>query len=808
MPNAALAVSDTPHDQDPRAQQITFYPTDPDEAIVLAEDRHLADAQPTELRTTYRQFFERLCSPDPHSRDKDGPGYMTGPCHGRRLKSNVPLYHLAVLDADSTLLKDGSKREGAPPPDEVHAALCKYGISHHLYTTYSHGEKGHRYRILFPCRLTSPAQLRGLMMYLTDILQTHADIPLYLTPESVRWGVRWHYPRLAAENSEFFHATYFGNTIDGTYPAIYYAQVDATGAEVLTTLPDIYNNEGMKDGSPIALFCGMFSLPTMMTENGYTYCGQGSITTGAMETPILRFKPNGSTSQPGVIVLEVDGRWRVFSHHTNDPLCNGYLNDVFDFCQLTGVLGHGDMNQAFTMMELEKARRMEEEYPVVMEGGSKYRIAKLSVSEVSGLYYKFITFEDFRNFLSDDGGLYVQSTTEDVKGIKRMHSADWWKGYQHKPKYHNTRFCPVPFGERFDRGIKEIDGNLSFNIFRGWTVEPNEKADYSLIEWHVDNVLCSGNKTDADYLKDWIAHLLQFPTQKPGVAIVMRGDKGTGKSLFWSSVIKAIGPLGLVISNSRLLTGEFNAHLHNRLLGLVEESFWAGNPADEGRLKTLITDHEGMTEKKGVDATETRNYLRLVLNTNNEWAVPASEDERRYFVPQISRAGIEADLASGNYFSNLALQLNGGGLAAFLTKLSKRRIDTGKIRRAPAGVGLQKQKLLSLNGNKAWIFDWLSKGYLGGGSDITARVMLEHHPKATLVDIEVLCESCRDYLGRHAGTRSQVSNIMNTLQEYFGDIRFTEVAGNRCVELPGIETLRDCFKVKVGAADFDWDRLL
>lgn len=802
MPQTALAHAIESTDR--RADEFTFYLTDPDQAIVLAEDRQLNDANPTPLRTTYRQFFERLSVPDPFSGLKDGPGYMAGPCNGRRLKSNVPIKHLAVLDADSTLLPDGSKREGAPPPDEVHAALCSYGISHHIYSTYSNGQKGHRYRVLFPCHLDSPAQLRGLMMYLTDILQVSAGLPVYLTPESVRWGVRWHYPRMPSADAEFFHATYFANTIDGLYPARYYAQVDAVGNEITTTLPDLYNPQGMTPDSPIALFCELFSLPAMLAANGYTYCGQGSITTGSMETPILRFKPSASSSQAGVVVLEIDGRWRAYSHHTNDPLCNGYMNDVFDFCQLSGMIEN--MDQAFQMMEEEKARIMDEEYPVVMEGGTKYRVAKLTYSEVSGQLYQFITFEDFKSFLSDDGGLYIHTTTDDIKGIRRVHTADWWKSFKGKTKFHNTRFVPTPFGEPFERGILQPDGKFAFNLFRGWTIKTNDKADYGLIEWHLENVLCSGNERDYNYLKDWIAHLLQFPKEKPGVAIVMRGDKGTGKSLFWSSIIKAIGPLGLVISNSRLLTGEFNAHLHNRLLGLVEESFWAGNPADEGRLKHLITDHEGMTEKKGVDAFETRNYLRVILNTNNEWAVPASEDERRYFVPEISRAGIEADQASGNYFSSLALQLSGGGLEAFLTAMSKRRIDTSKIRRAPAGSGLQKQKLLSLSGNRAWIFDWLSKGYFGNDLE-TAKVRLEPHPKETLVDIEVLSESCRNYLGRHAGNRSQVSHIMHVLQEYFGEVCLTEVSGMRCVALPSIEVMRDCFKTKVGNMDFNWSTL-
>jgi hypothetical protein len=114
-----------------------------------------------------------------------------------------------------------------------------------------------------------------------------------------------------------------------------------------------------------------------------------------------------------------------------------------------------------------------------------------------------------------------------------------------------------------------------------------------------------------------------------------------------SRLCKALGPLAVVIANSRQLTGDFNSHMRNKLLALVEESFWAGNHSDEGPLKHLITDELTTFERKGVDAEAGRSFIRLVLVTNQVWAAPASSDERRFAFLSVSDAGKRRNFEEG-----------------------------------------------------------------------------------------------------------------------------------------------------------------
>ena len=43
-----------------------------------------------------------------------------------------------------------------------------------------------------------------------------------------------------------------------------------------------------------------------------------------------------------------------------------------------------------------------------------------------------------------------------------------------------------------------------------------------------------------------------------------------------------------------------------------------------------------LLERKGVDAVTVANHLRLLVTSNASWTVPASQDERRFFVLDVT----------------------------------------------------------------------------------------------------------------------------------------------------------------------------
>jgi hypothetical protein len=85
----------------------------------------------------------------------------------------------------------------------------------------------------------------------------------------------------------------------------------------------------------------------------------------------------------------------------------------------------------------------------------------------------------------------------------------------------------------------------------------------------------------------------------------------------------------------------------------------------DGALKGLITEPTIPIEAKGVDVVNAENHLHVIMATNNEWAVRAGPDARRYAVFDVS----ERRQGDHDYFAALVAQMDNGGLAAMLHDL-------------------------------------------------------------------------------------------------------------------------------------------
>jgi hypothetical protein len=153
----------------------------------------------------------------------------------------------------------------------------------------------------------------------------------------------------------------------------------------------------------------------------------------------------------------------------------------------------------------------------------------------------------------------------------------------------------------------------------------------------LDNI-CNGNATHFAYLMGWCARLVQHPELQGEVAVVLRGLKDTGKGVFVNALLHLIRNHGLAVSNSLHLVGRFNEHLKDCVLLSADEAFFAGDKQGEGTLKALITERVLFIEGKFKVPQQYRNRLHVIMASNSEWVVPASDDERRYFVLDVSDA--------------------------------------------------------------------------------------------------------------------------------------------------------------------------
>lgn len=336
-----------------------------------------------------------------------------------------------------------------------------------------------------------------------------------------------------------------------------------------------------------------------------------------------------------------------------------------------------------------------------------------------------------------------------------------------------------------------------YNLWRGFACEP-EEGDVSPFLDYVRTVLASGDEAIARYIIGWAAQIVQEPMTKVGVALILRGAKGTGKSMFGRLVGKLFPDHHIVISRQDHLVGHFNAHLESCLMLQVEEGYWAGSKAAEGALKDLVTNDRIMVERKGVDGYMAPNYTRVLFTSNEEWVVPATMDERRWAVFDVSSCRKE-DRA---YFGALEAWYTRGGNSHLLHYLKTFDLATVDVSKAPQTQALQDQKLRGSDCVTRWLYDCLREGEIRdqrtgttlefGQGEINKHLVYEAYRNAAHKAWEQKSEQAFwSAMERYAGIISNVRRVR------------TETGRYRVVDIADLDTARELF-ASMHQLSVDW----
>ncbi len=174
-----------------------------------------------------------------------------------------------------------------------------------------------------------------------------------------------------------------------------------------------------------------------------------------------------------------------------------------------------------------------------------------------------------------------------------------------------------------------------YNLYKGFKYTPINHSDVDIDSYFVliKEVICDGDELFYNVVLSFIAQIIQDPFNKLGTCLVISGKKRIGKGTF----IKILGEL--IGSNHYFQTtqpdkvfGRFNVHLHRTILAYLNEAVWSGDKSIESRIKGLISDDDMTYEMKGGAIYGAKNVLRLILDSNDKYIVPATADEGRYVV--------------------------------------------------------------------------------------------------------------------------------------------------------------------------------
>ncbi len=368
-----------------------------------------------------------------------------------------------------------------------------------------------------------------------------------------------------------------------------------------------------------------------------------------------------------------------------DRLPRPSAEDDFD-----GSDGEVDPASAAARDERSPLERMNERYVAVVYGGKFrvfYRELDPSVPPAGRKYWERL---DATNF-----GLLLRNQRVETGDGSSRSIADAWLQWPRRRTAHGVVFDPT----------KTYDGWL--NLWTGWGVEPR-RGDWSILRDVVmRETLCAGDPEAFRYVLCWCAKMVQDPKSTDSrTSLNFYGAPGTGKGSLGRALVAMCGSHGQQLTRAEHLLGRFNAHMRDLLFVFADEAVTPYDRAAISAMKNLVTETQGLTEAKGVDATWGLNLTHIMSAANESWIVNADIDDRRYAVFEVDPT--KRPRSFWIRFNELIYER--GGLAAMLYDLLSMDIsgfDRGAI---PTTTARTSQVLRSLPPVQAWWYQRLRDG--------------------------------------------------------------------------------------------------
>lgn len=222
-------------------------------------------------------------------------------------------------------------------------------------------------------------------------------------------------------------------------------------------------------------------------------------------------------------------------------------------------------------------------------------------------------------------------------------------------------FDPTFVGHVINEDAADYFDN-QINLFYGLEVAP-KKGNCKLILAHILR-LCGGDAACADWVLKWTAYPLQNMGAKMRTSVVMHGEEGTGKNIFWEDIVaKIYGQYGIVITQSQI-ENQFTGWISCKLFAVADEVVSQAEKRHiKGRLKYYITGGQVSVNEKNLPERWEKNHMNFVFLSNDIQPLLLDSGDRRYTTVWCD------DVPDKAYFDALVKEVENGGLEAFYAYL-------------------------------------------------------------------------------------------------------------------------------------------
>ena len=296
------------------------------------------------------------------------------------------------------------------------------------------------------------------------------------------------------------------------------------------------------------------------------------------------------------------------------------------------------------------------------------------------------TFNDFTQYHQND-----TITLMNPGNIKAVEKSKIWLRHPERRAYKKFVFDPIKVGNR-------AEGGGDYNLFGGFPIiaDPLEidimeyKCD--LILKHIKDIWANGIDEHYHYIMSFFADLFQQPQIKPGVALILMGEPGTGKSILFEEMFsRMLGRLYFKTADQKDIFGVFNEPSCNKLLCILEEAVSIYDKKVISQIKDRITSQTMNVNNKFKLAYTIDDFTRFVLISNYDHVVNVMLKERRYAMFEVS----EKRRNDRKYFKDLLDEIRAGGYIAFLHYLLEYDYDPMLINHPPYTRQMVEQKIES-----------------------------------------------------------------------------------------------------------------
>lgn len=203
------------------------------------------------------------------------------------------------------------------------------------------------------------------------------------------------------------------------------------------------------------------------------------------------------------------------------------------------------------------------------------------------------------------------------------------------------------------------DKRILCNLYGGWPTVPKQGDCSKLLE--LLRYLCS-EETNADAVFDWVIKWLAYPIQHPGAkmqtALVFHGPQGTGKNLFFESIMAIYGEYGRIVDQAAI-EDKFNDWASRKLFMIADEVVARTELYHvKNKLKSFVTGEWIRINPKNVSAHDEKNHVNLVFLSNEAKPLVLEDDDRRYLIIHTPEKLPE------EFYKSVRKELDNGGIAA------------------------------------------------------------------------------------------------------------------------------------------------